>query len=304
MEEFLKEYLTLLRFEKNLSENTTSSYQTDIQKFLTFMHEQNISDLNAISANHIAQYFDEQKNKGIDGASAARYMSSLKGFFRYLEDSRYIEKNPTEKIARVKKARKLPAVLSIAEIDMILKLPNTNETTGLRDKAILETFYSSGLRVSELINLKISDLYFADEVIRVFGKGSKERIVPIGQNAIYWVQEYLTRSRPYLEKKTKSLSIVFLNKRGTKLSRMGIWKILSKYSEMAGIKKEIHPHTFRHSFATHLLEGGANLREVQEMLGHADISTTQIYTHVDRNYVKQEHEEHHPRGRNKKDSNT
>jgi integrase/recombinase XerD len=144
--------------------------------------------------------------------------------------------------------------------------------------------------------LKISDLYFIEEVIRVLGKGSKERIVPIGQNAIYWVNEYLTRSRPYLEKKTKSLSFIFINKRGTKLSRMWIWKIFENYSKLAGIKKEIHPHTFRHSFATHLLEGGADLRAVQEMLGHADISTTQIYTHVDRNFVKQEHKAHHPRG--------
>jgi integrase/recombinase XerD len=296
MEEFLKEYLTLLRYEKNLSENTTNSYQTDIFKFLHFIQENNISDLNSITSNHIAKYLESQKDLGIDSATTARYMSSLKGFFRFLEDNSYIEKNPTEKLASVKKARKLPAVLSVVEIDMILKQPDTADITGLRDRAILETFYSSGLRVSELINLKINDLYFNDEVIRVLGKGSKERIIPIGQNAIYWVKEYLTRSRPYLEKKTKSQSYVFLNKRGTKLSRMWIWKIVENYSQSAGIKKEIHPHTFRHSFATHLLEGGADLRAVQEMLGHADISTTQIYTHVDRNFIKQEHKAHHPRG--------
>ncbi|NMB82602.1 MAG: tyrosine recombinase XerD, partial [Ignavibacteria bacterium] len=225
-----------------------------------------------------------------------RYMSSLKGFFGYLQDNNYIEVNPTEKLLSVKKSRKLPAVLSIQEIELILNSPDTNDLTGLRDKAILELFYSSGLRVSELINLKINDLFFNDEVIRVFGKGSKERIVPIGSSAIKWVNEYLIKSRPSLEKKSKSQNFVFLNKRGSKLSRMWIWKIVSKYSSDAGIKKEIHPHTFRHSFATHLLEGGADLRAVQEMLGHADISTTQIYTHINREYIKQVHKDHHPRG--------
>ena len=160
----------------------------------------------------------------------------------------------------------------------------------------MELFYSSGLRVSELINLKVSDLFFPDEVIRVLGKGSKQRIVPIGSSAIEWVTKYLTGSRPLLEKRGKSLNHVFLNNRGTKLSRMGVWKIVDRYTKEAGIEKEVHPHTFRHSFATHLLEGGADLRAVQEMLGHADISTTQIYTHIDREYIKQVHRDFHPRG--------
>ena len=296
MEEFLKEYLTILRYEKNLSENTTNAYRTDISKFFEFINEQEIKDLSLISSNDIVQFFERQRNMGIDGRTTARYMSSLKGFFRYLENNNYIEKNPTAKLSGVKRARKLPSVLSIAEIDLILKSPVVEDELGLRDKAMLETFYSSGLRVSELINLKINDLYFFDEVVRVFGKGSKERIVPMGQSAIYWLQEYLKKSRPLLEKKSKSGSYVFLNKRGTKLSRMGIWKIVNHYAALAGITKEMHPHIFRHSFATHLLEGGADLRAVQEMLGHSDISTTQIYTHVDRSYIKQVHREHHPRG--------
>lgn len=296
MEEFLKEYLTILRYEKNLSENTTKSYKNDLQKFLTFLAETNIKDFSEVTSNIIAKFFERQRKSGADSATSARYMSSIKGFFRFLENNSYIEKNPTEKLSRVKKARKLPSVLTLPEVEMILNAPKTNETTGLRDKAILETFYSSGLRVSELINLKINDLFFDDEVIRVLGKGSKERIVPIGSSAINWVKEYLTRSRPHLEKKTKSQNFVFLNKRGTKLSRMWIWKIFDHYAKEAGISKNIHPHIFRHSFATHLLEGGADLRAVQEMLGHADISTTQIYTHVDRNYIKQEHKDHHPRG--------
>ena len=296
MEEFLKEYLTILRYEKNLSENTTSSYKNDLHKFLAFINKSNIKDFSEVSSNLITKFFDHQRKSGIDSATSARYMSSIKGFFRFLENNSYIEKNPTDKLSPVKKGRKLPTVLTLPEIEMILNTPNTSDITGLRDKAILETFYSSGLRVSELINLKINDLHFDDEVIRVLGKGSKERIVPIGSSAVKWVKEYLTRSRPFLEKKTKSQNFVFLNKRGTKLSRMWIWKIFDHYAKEAGIKKEIHPHIFRHSFATHLLEGGADLRAVQEMLGHADISTTQIYTHVDRNYIKQVHKDHHPRG--------
>jgi len=296
MEEFLKEYLTILRYEKNLSENTTQSYKNDLKKFLTFLAESKVKDLSEVTSNLITKFFDRQRKSGVDSATSARYMSSIKGFFRFLENSSYIEKNPTEKLSRVKKARKLPSVLTLPEIEMILNAPKTDDVTGLRDKAILETFYSSGLRVSELINLKVNDLFFDDEVIRVLGKGSKERIIPIGSSAVKWVKEYLTRSRPNLEKKTKSQNVVFLNKRGTKLSRMWIWKIFDHYAKEAGISKDIHPHIFRHSFATHLLEGGADLRAVQEMLGHADISTTQIYTHVDRNYIKQVHKDHHPRG--------
>lgn len=296
MEEFLKEYLTILRFEKNLSDNTINSYQNDIKNFLSFCNTSNITDLNNIKASDIAKYFEQQRLQGKDSSTSARYMSSIKGFFGYLQDNNYIEINPTDKLLSVKKSRKLPAVLSFEEIEKILGAPNINDLASLRDKAILELFYSSGLRVSELINLKINDLFFNDEVIRVLGKGSKERIVPVGTSAVKWINEYLIKARPSFEKKSKSHHYVFLNKRGSKLSRMWIWKIVNKYAEDAGIKKEIHPHTFRHSFATHLLEGGADLRAVQEMLGHADISTTQIYTHVNREYIKQVHKEHHPRG--------
>jgi len=296
MEKFLKEYLTILRFEKNLSENTIQSYEIDLKKFFAFLKKKNVNDLNDVTSEIISSYFDEQRKIGIDTATVARYMSSIKGFWKYLEDSNYIEKNPTEKLYSVKKSRKLPSVLSFEEIEKILQSVNTDTYLGIRDRAILELFYSSGLRVTELINLKISDLFFEDEIIRVFGKGSKERIIPIGQSAIYWINEYLKSSRPLLEKKMKSQNYVFLNKRGTKLSRMWIWKIFNFYANQAGIKKEIHPHTFRHSFATHLIERGADLRAVQEMLGHADISTTQIYTHIDREYIKQVHRDHHPRG--------
>jgi integrase/recombinase XerD len=220
----------------------------------------------------------------------------LKGFFGYLIASSYIEANPMEKISAPKVSKGLPNVLNINEIEAILSQPDTSKKLGLRDKALLETFYACGLRVSELINLKISDLFLNEEMIRVFGKGSKERFVPIGSSAINWITEYLKNSRPLLEKKAKSQHVLFLNSRGTKLSRMGVWKIVDSNAKLAGIKKEVHPHTFRHSFATHLLEGGADLRAVQEMLGHVDISTTQIYTHIDRDYIKQVHKDYHPRG--------
>jgi integrase/recombinase XerD len=296
MEVFLKEYLTVLRFEKNLSDNTTKSYENDLKKILAYFEEKGVNDLNDVSADLISAYFERQRKDNINSSTVARYMSSIKGFWEYLENNKYVEKNPTEKLVSVKKSRKLPVVLSFEEVDKILEAPDTANILGLRDKAILELFYSSGLRVSELINLKISDLFFDDEVIRVLGKGSKERIVPVGASAVKWVNEYLKSSRPFLMKKNKSENYIFLNKRGTKLSRMWIWKIFEQYASEAGIKKEIHPHIFRHSFATHLLEGGADLRAVQEMLGHSDISTTQIYTHVDRDYIKQIHRDHHPRG--------
>ena len=293
---FLKEYLSILKLEKNLSDNTVASYGNDINSFLQFVESRKIDDPSIIKQNHIADFFKSLKELGLSGRSAARYYSSIKGFFNYLFLSKYITENPIGKISSPKLAKNLPPVLSVREIDLILSKPDTNNKLGLRDKAVLELLYACGTRVSELINIKISDLFFDDEVIRVFGKGSKERIIPIGSSAIMWTNKYLKESRVLLMKKTKSENYLFLNNRGTKLSRMGVWKIVDRYVKETGLEKEIHPHTFRHSFATHLLEGGADLRAVQEMLGHADISTTQIYTHVDREYIKQVHKEFHPRG--------
>ena len=293
---FLKEYLSVLKLEKNLSDNTVASYRNDIRSFLQFVESRKIDDPSAIKQNHISDFFKSLKEVGLSSSSAARYYSSLKGFFTYLLLSRYITENPIEKVSSPKLAKNLPSVLTVEEIDSVLSKPDTKDKLGLRDKAVLELLYACGTRVSELINIKISDLFFDDEVIRVFGKGSKERIIPIGSSAVKWINKYLKESRVLLMKKTKSENYLFLNNRGTKLSRMGVWKIVARYVKEAGIEKEVHPHTFRHSFATHLLEGGADLRAVQEMLGHADISTTQIYTHIDRDYIKQVHKEFHPRG--------
>ncbi|MFH1525110.1 MAG: site-specific tyrosine recombinase XerD [Bacteroidota bacterium] len=296
MTEFLKEYLSYVKIEKDLSDNTVESYKSDLKKFLEYLAVQKIADLNAVTSKTISEYFNLQRDNRIASKTTSRYLSALKGFFRYLHYQEYIQNDPTEILKSISRERKLPVVLAVYEIDDILNQPNIKDTLGLRDRAMLELLYSSGLRVSELINLKVSDLYFENEVIRVFGKGSKQRIVPIGKSARKWIKDYLIKSRPSLEKKMKSANIIFLNKRGTKLSRMGVWKIIDKYSKDAGIKKAVHPHTFRHSFATHLLEGGADLRAVQEMLGHADISTTQIYTHINRDFIKQVHKDFHPRG--------
>ena len=293
---FLKEYLSVLKLEKNLSDNTVASYKNDISSFLQFVESKKIDDPSAIKQNHIADFFKSLKEIGLTSSSAARYYSSLKGFFTFLFLSRYITENPIEKVSTPKLAKNLPSVLTVEEVDSVLSKPDTKDKLGLRDKAVLELLYACGTRVSELINIKISDLFFDDDVIRVFGKGSKERIIPIGSSAVKWINKYLKESRVLLMKKAKSENYLFLNNRGTKLSRMGVWKIVDRYVKEAGIEKEVHPHTFRHSFATHLLEGGADLRAVQEMLGHADISTTQIYTHIDRDYIKQVHKDFHPRG--------
>jgi len=296
MEMFLKEYLAHIKLEKNLSKNTVSSYKNDISAFISYLQNRDLDDPSVISSNDIGGFFKTLNELGLSGSSSARYFSSLKGFFLYLLKNNYIIKNPIEKITAPKIAKRLPGVLDVNEIDKILSAPDVDDKLGLRDKAMLELFYACGTRVSELIDLKVNDLFFDDEIIRVFGKGSKERLIPIGSSAINWVGEYLKKSRPLLMRKSKSENNLFLNSRGTKLSRMGVWKIIDRYVKEAGIKKEVHPHTFRHSFATHLLEGGADLRAVQEMLGHTDISTTQIYTHIDRDYIKQVHKQYHPRG--------
>ena len=296
MEMFLKEYLAHIKLEKNLSKNTVSSYKNDITAFISYLKNKGKEDPSIISSNDIGGFFKTLNELGLSGSSSARYFSSLKGFFLYLLKNKYILKNPIEKITAPKIAKRLPGVLDVNEIDKILSAPDVDDKLGLRDKAMLELFYACGTRVSELIDLKVNDLFFDDEIIRVFGKGSKERLIPIGSSAIEWVGEYLKKSRPLLMKKSKSENNLFLNSRGSKLSRMGVWKIIDRYVKEAGIEKDVHPHTFRHSFATHLLEGGADLRAVQEMLGHADISTTQIYTHVDRDYIKQIHKQYHPRG--------
>ncbi len=300
MTEFVDEYLTVLKYEKNLSDNTVAAYRHDLEKFTDYAEKKGVTDWDEVTSEILSAYFEELRKADVAKSSAARNLSSLKGFFKYLDANGYVRSDPTEKLLPMRAERKLPEVLSVEEVEVIFKRPAIAEKLGLRDRTILELLYSSGLRVSELTNLKISDIFFDEEVLRIVGKGSKERIVPFGQSAKHWLTEYLRKSRPLLEKRNRSGNYVFLNVRGGRLSRMSVWQIVHKYVAEAGIKKEVHPHTFRHSFATHLIEGGADLRAVQEMLGHADISTTQIYTHIDRDFVRQEYIEHHPLEKSRK----
>jgi integrase/recombinase XerD len=293
---FLKEYLAVLKLQKNLSDNTISSYKNDISSLFRFAEDLNVSDPSGMDSSLLSSFFKTLNEIGLSRTSAARYYSSIKGFFSYLHKNNYITISPAERIPAPKLSKSIPVVLSFYEMEKILSRPDISGKLGLRDKALLELLYACGIRVSELTALRTSDLIFNNEIIRVFGKGSKERLVPVGKSAVRWVNAYLKKSRPLLQKRLKSEDIVFLNGRGTRLSRMGVWKIVDRYVKEAEIEKKIHPHTFRHSFATHLLEGGADLRAVQEMLGHSDISTTQIYTHIDRDYLKQVHKQFHPSG--------
>jgi integrase/recombinase XerD len=292
----IQDYLLYLELEKSLSENTIRSYSYDLSRFSSFLDSKGILDFSDAGESHIESYLAVLK-KNYSDTSAARMISALRQFYLFLLNKKGSASavNPLEYFDSPKLTRKLPAVLSVDEIDKILALPDHNTPLGLRDKTVLETMYACGLRVSEAIDLKNSNVLVNDEVIRVFGKGSKERIVPIAKSALEWIKLYRDNSRSVLAKPF-SEDYLFLNWRGRKLSRMGIWDIISKYSKLAKISKHIHPHIFRHSFATHLLEGGADLRSIQEMLGHSDISTTQIYTHVDITYLKEVHKQFHPRG--------
>ncbi len=296
-----KQFLNHLRLEKALSENTISNYSYDIKFFINYLtDERKLSDIQNVDEETVEKYvyfLRNQKNKNGDYYSVKsinRYISTLKSFFKFLLSERIISKNPSEIIESPKTARNLPQVLSVREIDGMLSKTDNSDVLGLRDRAIMEVMYASGLRVSEVTSLAISNILTGEGILRIFGKGSKERIVPIGSSALQYLGKYLEKSRPYL-KRPYSDDTVFLNHRGRKMSRMGVWNIISKYAKSAGIKKSIHPHTLRHSFATHLLEGGADIRIIQEMLGHSDISTTQIYTHVDREYLIEVHKTYHPR---------
>jgi integrase/recombinase XerD len=291
----LNRYLNYLRFEKNLSENSIFSYKTDLDRYLAYLHAQEIDRPDRIKSRHIHRLMQVLSELGLAPSSLARNLSSIRSFHKFLYSEDLVKSDPTEHVEGPKLRRHLPSVLTFNEIENILNQIDIKTSLGLRDRAMIELMYACGLRVSELLGLPVRDIYFKEGFLRVIGKGSKERLVPAAERALRWVKDYLDRARPALDKLRSSDSLTFLNARGGKLSRMGFWKILNNYVQKSGIRKEVHPHTFRHSFATHLLEGGADLRAVQEMLGHADISTTQIYTHLDRSYLKQVYHEFHPR---------
>lgn len=296
----VRNYLHYLHLEKNASKNTVSSYALDVKRYMKFLEHERVQDLDGVTGDHMSRFVMLLRREGLSPRSVTRTLSAIKGFHKFLMGDGIAHVNPLDNVERPRLPRSLPAVLSQVETDAILNQPSPSpldkRNLWLRDKAILETLYATGMRVSELINLKQANLLPDEGLVRVLGKGSKERIVPIGGSALRWIARYQQEGRCILHKRAKSQDVLFLNVRGTAMSRRSIWKIVQVYALKSGITKEVHPHTLRHSFATHLLEGGADLRAVQEMLGHSDISTTQIYTHIDREYLKEVHRTFHPRG--------
>jgi integrase/recombinase XerD len=301
MTSYLEQYLSYLKFEKNLSENSIIAYRKDLERYISYLNAQKVERPEYIRDKHIRRLLQLLSEIGLSASSQARNLSSIRSFHLFLLAEEIMKTDPSEHVDGPKLRRYLPSVLTFDEIGLICKQIDTNNYLGLRDRAMIEVLYACGLRISELLSLLSREIYYKEEFIRIFGKGSKQRLVPISPRALSWIKKYLDTSRPLLDKHQRSMGIAFLSVRGTVMSRMGFWKIIHKYIQMCGIRKEIHPHTFRHSFATHLLEGGADLRAVQEMLGHSDISTTQIYTHLDRSYLQQEYKEFHPRAGNSKE---
>ncbi|MCI0502053.1 MAG: site-specific tyrosine recombinase XerD [Fusobacteria bacterium] len=292
----LDDYVHYLAIEKGLSDNTIEAYLRDIEAFLRYLDlEFNIKDsLNNIEKEAIIKYLKQLEKKGISEKSQSRFLAAIKSFFRYQIREKLITLDPTSTIESPKTSRKLPGILTISEIDRLLDCPDLQTTIGNRDKAMLEVAYGSGLRVSELLSLKMDDINLELGFIKCIGKGSKERIIPIGEIALDHLLEYIQKYRPALLKNNRERTL-FLNIRGNKMSRQGFYKILVHYGKKAGISKQISPHTLRHSFATHLIENGADLRSVQEMLGHSDISTTELYTHLTIKHMKKIYNNTHPR---------
>ena len=293
-DKYINDFKSHLQIEKSLSDNSTNAYIQDVRKLADYAMRSNISAIN-ISKNDISNFLNIVHDSGISARSQSRILSGIKTFYKYLILENYITNNPVEFIESPRIGLKLPDVLSIIEIDNLINSINIDDKNFKRNKAILEILYSCGLRVSELINLKISNIRFKESYLKIIGKGDKERLAPIGKKAAEILIDYIdnVRSKNTVQKGFED--IVFLNNRGKNLSRVMIFLIIQKCAERIGMKKKISPHTFRHSFATHLIDGGANLRAVQEMLGHESITTTEIYTHLNKEYLRDNIIEFHPR---------
>lgn len=290
-ESLLNSFLFFLKVEKGLSENSRESYQRDISDCLQFLDK----DAQTIEAKDVIDFFIKLQETGLSAASIARKRSALKSFFDFLRSEEYKPALNFDEIPKIKYHHSLPDVLSVTEMQKLLDSIPTSDALGWRNKAMLELMYASGLRISETINLSVHDIDWQEKIVRVSGKGNKQRIVPIADMSFDFLHRYYRDFRDQL-RKIKVTDILFLNKSGNRLSRMGVWKIIEKLSLDCGLKKHVSPHTFRHSFATHILEAGANLRVVQMLLGHSSINTTQIYTNIDRQYIIKEHKLYHPRG--------
>jgi len=291
---YVERFDDFLALEQGASLQTSRAYKLDIARFVTYAGVKGASSASEIGARALREYVYHLKDLGLAPASIRRNVSAVRSYFKFLVGEGLVVKDPSERLETPKRWRTLPEVLGVEEVERLLTAPSLDEPLAYRDRAMLELAYGAGLRVSEWISLNVRDVMLSDHLVRVFGKGAKERLVPIGRKAIGATAVYLRELRPSLEK-GEGKGVLFLNARGQPLTRMGAWKILRKYVRKAGITKPVSPHTLRHSFATHLLEGGADLRAVQEMLGHVDISTTQIYTHIDREYLRSVHRQFHPR---------
>ncbi|MGG5316594.1 site-specific tyrosine recombinase XerD [Enterococcus sp. AZ072] len=295
MDEQIKEYLHYLTIERGLSLNTRASYERDLKQYLLFLNEKDVKNWQDVDRYTVVDFLALLSQEGKASTTITRMISSLRRFHQFLRQERYTDHDPMQHIESPKKAQKLPQTLSLAEVERLIAAPDTSTTLGIRDRAILEVMYATGLRVSELIGLKLGDIHLEMGLLQTIGKGDKERIVPLGDYAIHWLERYINEARPILTKKNQNEPHLFVNNHGKGLSRQGIWKNLKQIVIKAGITKDVTPHTLRHSFATHLLENGADLRTVQELLGHADISTTQIYTHITKRRMTEVYKEFFPR---------
>jgi integrase/recombinase XerD len=290
----ISSFLTHVRVEKGLSSNTVSAYHHDLAKFDEFARKRKLT-LEAVSRDDLVDFLAALYRQKLESKTVARHLVTLRNFFRFAQIQDLIAADPSVNLESPKIRRSLPGYLRLEEVERLLEQPDAKTPLGLRDRAMLEVLYSTGLRVSELTGLRVTDLDAKIGCVRCIGKGDKERIVPVGKKALGMVDKYLLDARPKLLGKVVGNPILFVNRRGRQLSRVGVWKILSAYGRRAGLRIALTPHMLRHSFATHLLERGADLRSVQLMLGHADISTTQIYTHVVEERLKQIYKAHHPR---------
>lgn len=294
MQVLVDQFLDYVLLERGLSENTRSAYRADLDAFMRYLREAPVRSFNAVKRDHVLSFLLSEKDRGLRSSSLSRRMVSIKIFFRYLEQEGLLQSNVTEVMDSPKLWSILPETLTPKEVDRLLAAPKEDTTLGVRDRAILECFYATGMRVSELCNLASQDMRREDEYVKCIGKGNKERIVPIGAQALAAVERYLRLSRPLLSS-DPDMHTLFLTRRGSGFGRTGMWKLIKRYARAAAIGKNVTPHTLRHSFATHLLANGAPLRIIQEMLGHADITTTQRYTHVDADRLKAVHHQYHPR---------
>jgi len=292
---FVDQYINYLVFEKGLSEKTIESYSSDLSKYLEFLKQKGVNDITQTDTPLILKHLIALRESGLGSKSCARHLITLRGFHKFLAQEKILEFDPAKLVDLPKSGLKLPDVLSVSEVSLLLNIPDSNTPLGKRNSAMLELLYAAGLRVSELVNLNFLDVNLEACFVRVMGKGSKERIVPFGLYAKNKIDDYIDNSRSLILKNHIS-KYLFVARAGKPMTRQGFWKLLKQYVKQAGIKKKVTPHSLRHSFASHLLEGGADLRTVQVMLGHVDISSTQIYTHVARDHLRKIHEKYHPRG--------